>query len=491
MNRLSAALALALALAPLLALATSFAGCTGEAPTGALDEEDLRRRDAGARDAATSDAAPRDAATSADASNADATLDAAAPRDGGAGPNGAPVTDAAPAIDAAPGADAGVVVPASAFGAGILEAADGGATVRTLPARAALRPLPGGGNDVPVLTSNNPEVFTGNGVLYTNARPMPTRGGTAARLEGTFGVYLHHLNQSGGARSVTLLVTNPNAAPVTISARGSGYSQGETGGLALGQSPDYRVSKEWILDQPATRIAGVSVAPGAGLVVWTKSAGQNQEVDGRFAITASAPVYVYVVAAQDGTLQKALDVTQSVPMTEAPGDYRASGNPPPPFGREAGVYRGDTWTSRFDVALPSASSPAHVAFMVNTATGGGLSQVQAFPAIAHLTESAREAVGMYGNVYDVDLGLVAPAQQAGARRVRVAFHSLAIGNASRWWDGASLVDGAMRDVRHVPGDATTTLFDGAIAAGTTRRVRFRAMVPGLAAIPQALSVEAF
>lgn len=465
-------------LASLATLATLALACTAAAPNDALLEGDLRRSDAstpGARDAAP----PADATGVPDASTRDAAVDGAPP-------------DASPLDASTPDAsDAGTTVPASAFLPGILEAADGGATVRTLPARATLRPLPGGGNDVPVLTSNNPEVFTGSGVLYTNARALPTRGGTAYRLTGKFGVYLHHLNQSGTARNVSLLITNPNSAAVTVTVRGSGYSQGETGGLALGQSPDYRVSKDWILDQPATVQTNVSIAPATGFIAWTKLAGQNQEVDGRFQITASAPVFVYVVAAQDGTLQKALDVAQSVPMTEAPGDYRASGNPPPPFGREAGVYRGDTWTSRFDVALPSTAAPAHVAFMVNTATGGGLSQVQAFPALAHLTESAREAVGMYGNVYDIDLGLAAPAAQSGPRRVRLAFHSLAVGTASRWWDGASLVDSAARDIRHVPGDATTTLFDGTLAPSATRRVRFRAMVPGLAAIPQALSVEVF
>lgn len=469
-------------------LAQALLGCSGESVDAPLDDSDLRKRDA---------STVTDAATPADARPAvDATaVDAASIPDAGALRDVAVPADARPlpsdgAADAAV-TDGGVVVPASAFVAGALESSDGGVTSRTLPSRATLRPLPGGGNDVPVLTSNNPEVFTGVGVLYTNARALPTRGGTATRLEGTFGVYLHHLNQSGATRHVSLLLTNPNAAPLTVSVRGSGYSQGETGGLALGQSPDYRVSREWILDQPATMTGNVTIAPGAGVVVWAKAAAQNQEVDGRFRVVASAPVYAYVVAALDGTLEKALAVSQSVPMTEAPGDYRPSGNPPPPFGREAGVYRGDTWSSRFDVALPQAGGAAHVAFMVNTATGGGLAQVQAFPALAHLTESAREAVGMYGNVYDVDLGLVASAAQTSSRRVRVAFHSLAVGSASRWWDGASLVDGVLRDVRHVPGDATTTLFDGSLAPGASRRVRFQAMVPGLAAIPQALSVEVF
>jgi hypothetical protein len=284
---------------------------------------------------------------------------------------------------------------------------------------------------------------------------------------------------------VSILVTNPNGSDVTVSLRGSGYSQDETGGLALGASPDYRVSKEWISGAPRTDTGLVTIAPGKGAVLWASSAGQNREIDGRFALKASRAVRVYVVATSDGSLQKSLDASQ--PVVDAPGDYRPSGNPPPPFGREAGIYAHDTWRSAFDVEVPAG--PKHVAFMVNTATGGGLSQVQAFPALSHYDVSAREAVGMYGNVYDVDLGLRNTLAGAVARRVRVAFHSLANGTASRWWDGAALVNGGLLDVRHVPGDESTTLFEGVVAPGEIRRVRFRAMVPGLAAIPQALSVE--
>ncbi len=337
-----------------------------------------------------------------------------------------------------------------------------------------------------MLTSNNPEVFTGDGVLYANV-PSPTRGGTAYPLSGDFGVYVHHINQSGVTKWVSILVTNPNGSEVTVSLRGSGYSQDETGGLALGASPDYRVSKEWITSSARTDTGPVTIAPGKGAVLWAGSAGQNREIDGRFALKASAAVRVYVVSTIDGSLQKALDASQ--PVVDAPGDYRPSGNPPPPFGREAGIYAYDTWTSTFDVEVPAG--PKHVAFMVNTATGAGLSQVQAFPALTHYDVSAREAVGMYGNVYDVAIGLRNTLSGAVARRVRVSFHSLANGTASRWWDGAALVDGRPLDVRHVPGNETTSLFDGVVAPGETRRWRFRAMVPGLAAIPQALSVESF
>jgi len=375
-----------------------------------------------------------------------------------------------------------VVIPASAFVPGVLGPSAGTGTV--LPSRGELLPLPGGGVGGPVLTSNNPEVVNGVGVLYMN-KPSPTRGGSTTQLEGQFGVYLHHLNRAGKTLAFSILVTNPNAEPVDVWARGSGYTQGETGGLGLGASPDYRVSEDWILDRPETATPMLSIAPGQGRVVWTKPVANGHEVDGRFALFSSKPVHVYVLSAVDGTVQKALDVSQ--PVIDAPGDYRISGTPPPPFGREAGVYAHDTWRGVFDVELPTV--PGHVAFMVNTATGGGLAQVQAFPALAHYTGSAAEAVGMYGNVYDLDLGLRGAAGTA--RRVRVAFHSLATGTASRWWDGAAIVTGAQIDIRHVPGDATTTLFDGIVAPGDIHRVHLRAMVPGLASIPQALSIEVF
>jgi hypothetical protein len=368
------------------------------------------------------------------------------------------------------------VVPASAFVAGPL--------IGT-PARGELLPLFGRGEGEPVLTSNNPEAFTGDGTLYTNARALPARGGKATRLPrtdgGSFGVYLHHLNQSGKVSFVTLLITNPGGAAVDVSLAGTGYSQEETGGVGLGSSPDYRVSRDWITGQ-RTATATARVESGKGAVLWSKRVAQNHEVDGRFTLTASAAVNVYVVAAPDASATAALTLTQ--PIREAPGDYRESGSPAPPFGRAAGVYAHDTWRSAFDAELPDGVK--HVAFMVNTATGGGLPQVQAFPALARLDKSAAEAVGMYGNVYDVDVGLLN--RGTAARRVRVAFHSLSKGSVSRWWDGASLVDGALTNVLHVPGSETTTLFDGEVLPGQ-RRVRFRAMVPGLASIPQALSIE--
>jgi hypothetical protein len=354
-------------------------------------------------------------------------------------------------------------------------------TLTGLPARGELLPLPGGGVGGPVLTSNNPEIFTGEGLLYGNARPSPTRGGEAYELSGDFGVYLHHVNQTGARAYVWLLVTNPGASDVTVRAEGSGYDQTETGGLGLGSSPDYRVSAEWIRETPDTVVAETSLAPARPLVIWREDVNDRAELDGRFAIHTSAPVYVYVVTTAIDDVNEAIRLSR----TDAAGDYRVSGRPPPPYGRECGVYAHDTWAARFDVAVPSG--PSHVGFMVNTATGSGFSQVQAFPALVHYDESAAESVGMYGNVYDLDIGLAHDG--TGSRHVRVVFHSLASGAASRYWDGLSLVDGREVVVRHVPGSVSTTLAELDLAPGETTRVHFRAMVPGLASIPQALTIE--
>ncbi len=360
-----------------------------------------------------------------------------------------------------------------------------GPLVEPLPTGAALLALPGQGEGNPVFTSNNPEVFQGNGLLYGVGRPSDARGGATFPLSGDFGVYLHHINQAGSPKVVTLMVTNPRNADVTVSAQGSGYNQTETGGLGLGVSPDYVVSEDWILDTPTTVLAPTALAPQKPLAIWQKSANHNAEIDGRFAISSSGPVYVYLVVTDSSDLNEAINVYK----TDAPGIIAVSGTPPPPFGREAGVYAFDTWKGTIDIAVPAA--PHQVGFMVNTATGGGYSQIQAFPALTHYDDSAAESVGMYGNVYDLTVVLHHDGADDNVRHVQVSFASLVNAAISRYWDGLATVDGVSKVIRHVPGDRRTVLADLDVAPGQTPTVKFRAMVPGLTSIPQALYLESY
>lgn len=413
---------------------------------------------------------PADVATPLDAAlpdEAPAPLDAPSPD--------APVVDVAPAPDAlTPDA----APPATDWISGALDR-------ESLPPRSELRALPGAGEGPPVFTSNNPEQFDGNGLLYGTGRPSPARGGATYPLSGSFGVYFHHINHGAAVRYVSLFVTNPGSAAVTVQARGSGYSQTETGGLGLGTSPDYRVSDEWINDRPATVVPATSVPPERPLLLWRTRVNTNAEIDGRFSVQSSGPVYAYLVVTTGADLNEAVSLSR----TDAPGIIARSGTPPPPFGREAGVYAHDTWRGTIDTTVPAG--PRRVGFMVNTATGGGSAQVQAFASLTNYSDSARESVGQYGNVYDLTVQLAHDGRDANTRRVRVVFSSYVSGAISRYWDGTATVDGRSVVLRHTPAGRSTVLADVSLARGERRSVRFRAMVPGLTSIPQALFLESY
>jgi hypothetical protein len=283
---------------------------------------------------------------------------------------------------------------------------------------------------------------------------------------------------------VSVVVRNDGTSDATVTFFGSGYTQTETGGLGLGTSPDARVSAEWIQGQHAVRTDGIVIKAGELRALWSKPVDVGAEIDGRFGAQATAPVTAAVVVT-DGDSSGEIEAALAV---DAEGDIARSGAPPPPFGREAGVYAHDTWEGTIHAAVPAG--PRRVGLWVNTATGSGAPQVQAFPALVAYSDSARESVGMYGNVYDLTIALSHDGAGSMPRRVRVLFASLATASISRYWDGYGLIDGRLTELRHVPGNPATTLADVELTpASPTRVFRFRAMVPGLTSIPQALWLE--
>ncbi len=430
----------------------------GGGSADAFAKADAFLRDASTRDAPRPDARPSDARPS-DARPSDARPSDARPSD--ARPSDAP-TDAAPAARWIPGA-----APERAPRGGSPEQTD----------------LPGGGEGPPVFTSNNPEIFTGPGFLYEVARASPTRGGESFPLSGRFGVYLHHVNRAGRPLSLVLLVTNPGTADVVVRAHGSGYNQTEAGGLGLGRGPDYRVALEWLTAAPATTVPDTALAPQRPLALWTKPVADGAEVDGRFEVFASAPVFVYLVVTESGDLNEAVTLSR----VEAPGEIRSPGTPPPPFGREAGVYAHDTWRGTLALEVPAA--PAHVSYPIDTATGSGHRQVQAFPALSRFADSSAEAVGMYGDVFDLALTLRA----TGPRRVRVWFAGdVAASSAlSFQWNGPVRVDGQVSPLIVTPAAPRTMLAELALPAGSPRTVHLELPVPGLISISAALMIETY
>lgn len=319
----------------------------------------------------------------------------------------------------------------------------------------AVHPLFGAATGAPVVTSNNPEAFSGEGLLLGTGPEATRRGGHALALRGDFGIYLHHLNRSGAATVISVVVRNAAPATVQVSARGAGYSQDETGGVALGASPDFNVSRDVLLG--ALRGPGsLPLAPGASAVLWSRPLGNEREIDARLFVSASGPVFISILAGHA--------------LADAPGDIRAPG--PGRLGREAGVYAHDRWTGASRLTVPPRGS---IRFSLDDLA-------QAPPALMALADSAQRAVGMYGDRFDLSFALTA----AGPRRVRVWFDSLAAGQASRDWDGMGLFDAAPVVLRHTPSMRRNLLGEVPV-----RTIEFSATVPGLASIPQALTLESF
>jgi hypothetical protein len=322
--------------------------------------------------------------------------------------------------------------------------------------------LPGGGTGAPVVTSNNPEIFTGDGVLFSTA--SSTRGGTPLPLSGRIGVYLHHLNRSGAARRLRVLVESAAGNSAVVRAHGSGYTQADTGGLALGRSPDARVAADWILGRPRTVFGPAQVSQPAAIFDERVPAGS--EVDGRFEIDASAPVFVTILAGER------VDYSDAPGIVDSPGPGR--------LGREAGVYAHDTWAG--EIALRVAAPGFRRAWRLDALE-------QAFPALLALADSARTSVGLYGDVYDLRLRLSHDGADARPRRVRISLATAATHFGSRAWDGLWLVDGREVQAQLTAARPAAVLADVALAPGETRALSLRAMVLGLASTPEALVLE--
>lgn len=396
-----------------------------------------------------------------------------APRD--ADPGEAGLSDAADLTPADPGAEQEADAPVGPGPAPWIA----GDLVQ-VPDKYDLLPLPGNGVGHPVVTSNNPEIFTGAGFLYETAREDPERGGACYPLAGAFGVYLHHLNQTGQRMYVHVLVTNPGPDPVVVSGFGSGYNQADTGGLGLGFGPDYRVAEDWLLHTPDHVLAPTTLQPLKALQAWVHEVAHGSEIDGRFELTASAGVYVYVVAAATPDVNAAVALTQ----TAAPGDVHPPGDPPPPFGREAGVYAWDTWAGAWDVGLPPAGGPHWLGYVVNTATGLGLEPVQAFPALTAFADSAKESVGMYGDDFLFDVRFTNPSSVT--RLVDVYLAALGGGSPSFFFNGPVLFGGQPVPVVLTPAERLRLLGSVVVPPSGEASATLDVFIQGLSSIPQAL-----
>jgi len=359
-------------------------------------------------------------------------------------------------------------------------------------AGAELRDLPTSPSGPPIWVSNNPERFTGNGWLVLHSRTDPTRGGAADPLSGSFPAYLFHLNGSGANKWVHLVASNPQAEPISVSAVGSLYTNGEHPLFGAGTGPSYHVAADWLAQQPAITIPAQVIAPGTGVVLVSKALGPSQMIDGRFELEASAGVYFYAVVTNTNDPAAAINASQGPP---AAGDIALPG--PNAYGREAGLYEHSEIVASLGAALPPG--PGHLGFCFNTAAkfawDGVTLQEQTAAARTIHNDSAERTWGNYGHRYIVEIDLQNPGPEP--RTVRLAIASLftaATNDPSFTWSAPMQV-GPVGDPQVVQAWTTPTepldeLGSWMIAGEGELSLRVETYVPGLITAGQQLLVIA-
>lgn len=248
----------------------------------------------------------------------------------------------------------------------------------------------------PVFKSNNPEIFTDNGWLMQNSRTDPTRGGSSYPLNGTNTVYLFHINQSGVTKYIHLIVTNPNSSSITVSSKGSYYTNAEKPLTGAGTGQSYFVSSDWLnntLRQPPTN--PVTIGQGKAAEVFNIQVNSSGMVDGRFEVTTSNGAYYYTVITDTKSLNDAVNTSQG---SFAPGSYYTeSANA---YGREAGIYNTSNVSAENDLDIPNTSS--YAGFDLNTTNKFYSSlEDQTSAALMTMASASSKTYGNYGHHYSV------------------------------------------------------------------------------------------
>lgn len=299
----------------------------------------------------------------------------------------------APSISAA--------VPITSWTSGLLPITSD-VTQHILP-NIALLPLNVVKSGPPVFKSNNPEIFRGNGWLMQNSRTDASRGGQTYPLTGTNTAYLFHINQSGASKYIHLLVTNPNSSAITVTSKGSYYTNAEKplNGKATGQS--YFVAKDWLnntLRQPLTN--ATSINQGGAKEIFKLKMNNANMVDARFEITTSGNAYYYTVVTSNGNANNAINATQG---SFAPGDYFTE--MPNTYARDAGIYEFSKVSASNSVDIPD--QPAHIGFALNTANKFfSVLENQTAPALMTMGGASSNTYGNYGHQFNVTLDFYVP-----------------------------------------------------------------------------------
>jgi len=296
------------------------------------------------------------------------------------------------------------------------------------PAFTSLGDLPGTMEGAPLISSNNPESVSREGLLLSTDQITITGNALRRTLNNTnlgqgcpagtlreFAFYMHHLNNIGnGARYYVILEPAAAGTSLTFNAYGAAISQFDTSSLDPGRSPSYKVSESLLLGRLAS---GVNTSGGSVFVnlanqpmnspfaIVNLRADSKNSVDARVRVRASACVRVRVVAATaaNASIAKAtaLGRTQfangNIATQSGPGGAPCTDSQGIGWGRSAGTYEYERWLGSTNVAITTAASTQGWRFLAappNTLSGGNC--VMNPPTATPSSDSQRsKALGYY------------------------------------------------------------------------------------------------
>jgi Protein of unknown function (DUF3370) len=348
-----------------------------------------------------------------------------------------------------------------------------------------LQPLSVAYGGYPIWKSNNPEIFRGTGWLMQNARTDASRGGRSYPLSGCHNAYLFHINQRGAGAYLHLVATNPNNATITVSAKGSMYTNSQKPLTGRAAGPGYAVSQDWLGGTFGTNFSGRSVGAFQGTEIAKLPMSNSNMLDGRFEVCASQPIYLYSVVTSSGSSTDAINLTQGAPAT---GDIKSeTANT---YGREAGVYANSLIAGTTVVDLP-ANGNVHAGFALNTSAKFNANlQEQTVPALFRLGDASTRSYGNYGHKVDVTLRLRNP--HSAGKTVRVSLGSSftnTVNTPSFTFNSAGSVNGTPVSLWTTPTQPKQLLGSYTVPANGTVDVRLTTFIAGLGVTNQQLVVE--
>ncbi len=297
------------------------------------------------------------------------------------------------------------------------------------PAFTNLASLPGTMEGSPIISSNNPESVSREGLLLSTDQITITGNALRRTLSNTnlgqgcpagtlkeFAFYMHHLNNIGtGARYYVILEPATAGTTLTFNAYGAAISQFDTGSLDPGKSPSYKVSESLLMGRLAS---GVATSGGSTFVnlagqsmngpfaIVNLRADSGNSVDARVKVRAASCVRVRVVAATEanGSVAKAtaLGRTQfaygNIPTQSGkPGGAPCTDAAGIGWGRSAGIYQFERWSGATNVGISTAASTQGWKFLAapsNTLSNGNC--VMNPPTATPSSDSQRSnALGYY------------------------------------------------------------------------------------------------